>query len=276
MSMAVDVAASKANIARYHSLLTSEWTKRTPEEVLSLLWAEIADSDGVRNLPFRDVLKPEQGKTVRRELNQGVVDHIRTFAGFFERRALPAMPPAEALAEARMGRTTAQAETAWTCLVLHTLVDLRGEVGFFLDTQSLLFLAAVHYLLPALKDKDRPAHDCLANALYMHTLTAWRERPEHFFYLQSALMDALGDEEEKERNLRLSLELTAVNDDSYLTKLQDYWFALLDADKPRDAWSFLLSAYRTAPQPYLEELEEMMTYVGRRLPPEVNASAKRR
>jgi hypothetical protein len=74
------------------------------------------------------------------------------------------------------------------------------------------------------------------------------------------------NKKETEESLRRSLELTPLEDDSYLTKVQDYSYALLDADKTEEAWSFLLSVYRKAPQSYLEELEEMMTQVRRRLP----------
>ena len=195
----------------YHSLLTKEWTKRTPRAVLSLLWAEIADAPP--DLPFADILRPDFDKSGRSAVDESIVRHIRTFAGFFERRGLPEMPSPETLSAVRASRLLGQAEAAWTYLVLHTLVSLRGEVGFFLDTQSLLFLTAVHYLLPALKEQ-RPAHDCLVNALAMHVITAWEGRPEHFFYLQSVLTDYLGDEGGAEENLRLSLELTPLEDDS--------------------------------------------------------------
>lgn len=267
MHAALEVSASKENVARYHSLLTKEWTKRTLEEVLLLLWAEIGESGQVEDLPFRAVLKPETGKPVRRELNQDVVNTIRTFTSFFEHRTVPEMPRPEALSDVRRSRAVAQAETTWTYLILHTLASLRGATGFFLDTQSLLFLTAVHSLLPSLKESgQQSAHDCLVNALYMHTFTAWTEQPEHFFYLQGVLMDYLGNEKETEESLRRSLELTPPEDDSYLTKVQDYWYALLDRDKTGEAWSFLLSVYRKAPPSYLEELEEMMTQVRRRLP----------
>jgi hypothetical protein len=142
------------------------------------------------------------------------------------------MPRPEALSEVRRSRLVAQAETTWTYLNLHVLVSLRGETGFFLDTQSLLFLTSVHFLLPALKQSgQQAAHDCLVNGLYMHLFTAWTEQPEHFFYLQGVLMDYLGNEKETEESLRRSLELTPLEDDSYLTKVQDYSYALLDADK---------------------------------------------
>jgi hypothetical protein len=267
MNVVLEVLASKANVARYHALLTKEWTKRTLQEVLLLLWAEIGESPTIRELPFKDVLNPEPGRPVRRPLNQDVLHSIRTFTSFFEHRTIPQMPEQKALSEAPMSRIVAQAETTWTYLILHSLASLRGETGFFLDTQSLLFLTAIHFLLPALKESGRqPTHDCLVNALYMHLFTAWTEQPDHFFYLQGVLMDYLGNEKETEESLRRSMELTPLEDDSYLTKVQDYLYALLDADKTEEAWSFLLSVYRKAPQSYLEELEEMMTHVRRRLP----------
>jgi hypothetical protein len=194
MNVVLEVSASKANVARYHALLTKEWTKRTLQEVLLLLWAEIGESHPIRDLSFKDVLNPEVARPVRRPLNQDVLHSVRTFTSFFEHRTIPKMPEQEALGEAPMSRVVAQAETTWTYLILHSLASLRGATGFFLDTQSLLFLTTVHFLLPELKRSDRQAtHDCLVNALYMHLFTAWTEQPEHFFYLQGVLMDYLGN-----------------------------------------------------------------------------------
>ena len=267
MTVVLKVSASKANVARYHALLTKEWTKCTLQQVLLLLWAEISESPLIKDLPFKDVLNPQSGRPIRRPLNQDVLHSIRTFTSFFEHRTIPKMPEQEAFSEASMSRVVAQAETTWTYLVLHSLASLRGATGFFLDTQSLLFLTTVHFLLPELKQSNRQAaHDYFVNALYMHLFTAWTEQPEHFFYLQGVLMDYLGNEQETQESLRRSLELTPPEDDSYLTKVQDYSYAPLDADKKEEAWSFLLSVYRKAPQSYLGELEEMMTQVRRRLP----------
>jgi hypothetical protein len=266
MVLQLEVSASQGNIQKYQSLLTREWTRRSLEEVLGLLWEEVEHSARAQQLPFAVVLNPESA-AARREFNPTLVNQIRTFSGFFEHDIVPVMPSAQLLADTRKTKTTAQAETAWAYLTLHTLVRLRGATGFFLDTQSLLFLVSVHHLLPTLKERAYlPEHDCLVNALHMHVMTAWLEQPEHFFYLLGVLMDYLGENDEKEAALRASLQLTPVDDESYLTKVQEYWFALSDAGKPEAAWSFLLSVYRNAPASYLEELEAMMAQVRQYLP----------
>src|SRR5438876_10300332 len=79
----LDISASASDITRYHSLLTKEWTKRTVEDVLHLLWSAIADSENIQQLPFRDVLDPDSNKNVSRELNEDIIRRIREFASFF-------------------------------------------------------------------------------------------------------------------------------------------------------------------------------------------------
>lgn len=261
MGLHLTVTAKQANIDRYHSLLTKEWTEHTLEGVLQLLWKEIGDSGHLKELPFRDVLKPNNGKSAQQAFRADIIDRIREFSGFFANSLIPAMPATSDFA-GNKSQSLAQAETVWTYLILHTLVPLKGNTGFFLDTQSLLFLTTVYFLLPTLKEQEYTSEqDCLINALYMHTLTAWIEQPDHFFSLLGILMDYLGKDKHKEVYLRLSLRLTPVDDESYLSKVQDFLFTLLDAKKHQEAWSFLLQTYKNAPAEYLHELEEMMMLV---------------
>ncbi|HUY31756.1 MAG TPA: hypothetical protein VMV69_03175 [Pirellulales bacterium] len=134
-------------------------------------------------------------------------------------------------------------------------------------TQSLLFLMAVHYLLPALKEHGHMAeHDCAINALFMHIHTVWSlgDQQEHAYYLRSVLMDYLGDKDGAAESLRLSVALTPLDDESYLTQVQQYAFALLDSGRVRQSLEFLLATYRNAPEPYLDELKEMTMCIYRR------------
>ena len=126
--------------------------------------------------------------------------------------------------------------------------------------KSLLFLCSVEELLPRLK-KQRLLleHDCLVNALFIHTILVWREEPSHLYYLQSVLMDYL-EEYFSMLNLRSqSLRLTDVEDHSYLTKAQALWSDLMDFGKYKDAYSLLLYLTRYTPQSYQSEIEEMLS-----------------
>ncbi len=130
----------------------------------------------------------------------------------------------------------------------------------FLDVQSLLFWFGIHYLLPELKrHKLNPEHDCLVNAMYVHTLLGWREQPAHQFYLQSALMGHLGNERRRLELLEMSLNLTSTEDHSHLTKATAYWSELMESGDRKRALAFLLTLGRTAPPTYQDEMAAMLT-----------------
>ncbi|HVC96063.1 MAG TPA: hypothetical protein VND64_20440 [Pirellulales bacterium] len=259
--MKITIKAPPSAIAEYHSLLMKEWTQGTLEKVLRLLCDEISDNGELGKLSFCDVLCPDGAARTLRGVHQEVVEQIAAFTGFFRvNGTIPAVPSPKSWAVERRNKLMARAETTWTYLVLHTFVDLRGEVGFFHDTQSLLFLTAVHYLLPALKEHGHMTeHDCAVNALFMHIHTAWSmgDQQEHAHYLRSALLDYLGDKPGAAESLRLSVALTPFDDESYLTQVQQYAFALLDSGRVRQSLEFLLATYRNAPEPYLDELKEI-------------------
>lgn len=129
-----------------------------------------------------------------------------------------------------------------------------------MDTQSLLFLCCIHYLLPQLQQHHlKPEHDCLLNAMYVHTLLVWRTQPAHLFYLQGLVMDYLGERVKKLDLLEHSLRLTPLDDHSYLTKATAYWADLMDLGKQKEALDFLLSLNRYSPEAYQSEIGEMIT-----------------
>ncbi len=66
MNVVLDVLASKANIARYQSLLTREWTGRTLSEAsFPCCGRRWPDPRTCGTCPFRDVLEPEPRKPPR-------------------------------------------------------------------------------------------------------------------------------------------------------------------------------------------------------------------
>ncbi len=152
-----------------------------------------------------------------------------------------------------------QAEKTWAYLALQALTGLDGDVGLLRDTQSLLFLCAVHHLLPQLRTQKLIAeHDFLIRAMYVHTLLAWRDSPEHLFYLQSVLMGYLGNEDRRLELLDLSLRLTPLDDHSHLTKAYALWCALLDHGQHKKALDLLLFLTKVSPPSYTDEITGMI------------------
>jgi hypothetical protein len=94
--------------------------------------------------------------------------------------------------------------------------------------------------------------------MYVHTLLAWRSQPAHLFYLQSSLMDHLGNTARRLELLDLSLHLTPVEDHSYLTKATSYWADLLDQGGRNAALSFLLELSKRCPPSYTAEIKDML------------------
>jgi hypothetical protein len=263
MHWVIQVASTGSLRDRYRRLLTSDWKKSTIDDVLELLWKEVEASARQTKIPFLEVLHPDRNSLSGSGPNTNVIEEIRDFRKHFHGNDL--IPPVPEGFPARKGRLRAQAETVWTYLILENLAQLRGETGFFADTQSLLFLLAVDFLLPGLEDAgDVAARDCLINALYMHTFITWTQDPErqaHHFFLQAALMECLGQPRLQRDNLLYSLRLTHLEDHSFLTKVQAYVFSLLDGGEHDEAKRFLMKLYRHAPESYLAELQEMLDNV---------------
>lgn len=263
MQWVIQVASTPSLRDKYRRLLTSDWKKGTTDDVLGLLWKEVETSARLSKIPFLEVLQPHRSSIAVSGLNQDVIEEIKHFRKHFRgNNLMPAVPESF---PTRKGRLRAQAETAWTYLVLDNLVQLRGETGFFADSQSLLFLVAIDFLLPGLEDAgDAAARDCLINALYMHTFISWTQDPQrqaHFFFLQAALMDYLAQPRLQRDNLLYSLNLTHLEDHCFLTKVQAYVFSLLDTGEAEEAKRFLMKLYRYAPESYLAELQDMIDSV---------------
>ena len=261
MQPSIQVVSTSSLRDNYNHLLTSDWKKGTINEILELLWKEIEGSQGLKESRFVQILRPSRASLAPSGFTAEVIDEIRHFRKHF--RGSDLIPPVpEELSTRKSGRLLAQAETVWTYLILGNLAQLQGETGFFADTQSLLFLVAVDFLLPSLEDaEDSSVEACLINALYMHTFVTWTQDPQrqaHHFFLQAVLMDYLGDPQLKRDNLYSSLNLSHLEDHSYLTKVQAYVFSLIDCGENEAAKKFLMKLYRHAPEGYLSELEEMI------------------
>ena len=259
MSRRIQISASLKLRRKYQRLLTSTWTARTLDEVLSILVEELAGS----KLPFLAKNKRLGGNHQGFDgfdSNSLVVSTIHDFMKTLNVSALPHFPSRLPTRDrGPSARWRAKANRTWTLLVIQALGRLRGEIGFLRDCQSLLFLVTRHFLLPTLKSLNmEPEHDLLVHAMYMHTMLAWQDFPSHQYYLKSVLLDYLGETEQAGKSLLASFETTSPQDHDYLSKAQAYWSYLLDCGQYDKAKSFLLELYRTAPAVCLSEIQEMI------------------
>ena len=253
----IKVVSSEWIRKRYRRLLLDEWTPKMPEEVLSLLWDEIRESADSIEDSWVESLRPRMGKSNGNAFNQTVIARIREFRGIFPNPNLPPMP--KSFSE-KTGKLLALAERSWTFLILRTLTKIDEETGLFLDTQSLLFFANLHYLLPSLKNQRcQPEHNCLINAMYLHLFT-WGHHPGHMFYLGGQLMDYLGKRRARDRMLLESLRLTSAEDHSYLTVVQDYWSNLIEEGRGKEAREFLASLKGMTLPSHQEEMDRMVRH----------------
>jgi hypothetical protein len=259
MKPLVTARASEKLRAQYRALLLEEWTRLTLEQVLSLLWEEIRASAERVKESWVASLQPRPGQSSGLELNDAVVQRIRSFSEFLASPGLPPMPtqfPAR-----KQGKLPAQAERSWTFLTLEGLANLAGDVGLFRDTQSVLFLTALNYLLPSLQDQGWQAeHDCLLHAMDAHLWLAWRDQPSHLYYLSSQMMAYLEQRELRDRLLLASFRLTPPEDHAFLTKAQQYWSNLMEEGRQKEAIKFLFSLRHQALPSHQEEIEAMIDY----------------
>jgi hypothetical protein len=246
-------------VERYRALLRADWYRETLDAVFSLLSKLIVKSLKSSSISWRNVVAFHRtAKKSAKELNLDVLDRIRFLSLVFTEPALPVMPAA--FPTNRPNRLTALAEQAWTFLTLQALVNLEGETELFADTQSLLFLCWAHFLLPQLQQRGLTAERaCLACAMYVHTLLVWRTQPAHYLYLQSALMDQLGESERRLELLDQSFHMTPPDDHSYLTKATAYWSELMELRRYEKASTFLFFLTKHAPDFCQEEIKEMLS-----------------
>jgi hypothetical protein len=229
-----------------------------PEETLSLLWDEVRDSAVSLESSWVRLLRPKQRRLTGSEHDRTVIARIREFRAAFPNPNLPPMP--RLFSQARSGKILAQAERSWAFLVLQSLGKIDGETGLLLDTQSLLFFANLHYLLPNLKEqKYTSEHDCLVNAMYMH-LFAWAHLPSHLYYLGGQLMDYLGKRKARDRMLLESLRLTSPEDHAYLTTVQDYWSNLIEERRYTEGNAFLSALKNQGLPSQRGEIDRMLQY----------------
>ena len=195
----VQVRASTNEFSRYRELVDSEWNKATFEAVLDLLWNVVRESSSDHNEPAElAFLRQAHDKKRTVAMPAEFIERLRFLSTVFREPNVPPMPKEFV---AGVSRLTAQSGATAVYLLLQISLKITGEAGFFRDLQSLLYLNAVHYLLPKLQaEGSQGIHDSLVNALAIHAFLVWRDEPSHMFYLLGAMMGHLGHREGRDWN----------------------------------------------------------------------------
>jgi len=258
MALKLEVRAGSEEFSRYRSLVDSDWNKATLDAVLGLLRRVVTVPASANRQAEEWLALPaavgERNRTsaVPKEL----LDALQMLSSVFRVPHVPKLPTELVFGRSRLAE---QAKAAICYLLLSIKFEPTGESGLFRDLQSLLYLTAVHYLLPQLqKSESTEEYAALANGLAIHPVLVWRDQPAHMFYLLAALMGALGSEEMRLDCLEKALSNTPIDDHSYLTKANAYWGELLEQGQTDKALDFLLRLSRSMPERYAEEVGEMI------------------
>ena len=211
----IQVSATIEDVEQYKALLRADWSRDTLSQVLTLLQKRVVQGLNPKNHPWQNLLLESVERKSSNDFDPIIVSRIRDLSSVFRESVIAVMP--DSFGTNRPNHSSAFAERVWTFLIIQALADTEGAIGLLADAQSLLFLCSAHHLLPELRRRKHHAeHDCLVSAMYVHTLLVWKALPAHMFYLQTVLMDQLGEEERHLELLDLSFLLTAPEDHAYL------------------------------------------------------------
>ncbi len=138
-------------------------------------------------------------------------------------------------------------------------LKLEGDLDFFKDLKSLIFLLVSNYILPELaKEQMKEETELIICVLFLNALITWHDNPSHQNYLLSVLFDKLGWSDLYRLHLHNAFLLTSSEEHDYLTKAQAYWSALIDAQKFDDAEDFALKLLKNSKEEHFEEIKEII------------------
>lgn len=254
----LEIRASTEEFARYREIVDDDWNDRTFHKALQLIWDVIfippnqAHSDWIAR--FKTPKEAKRTISIPKDL----MERIRILADVLRDPSIPRIRMEDDILD-KASQTLASTNATITALLLQFAFDLSGESGFFRDLQSLLYLNAVHYLVPHLKKSRRTAEFAnLVNVLVLHANLIWRDEPSHMFYLLAALMGQLGQKQERLEYLHRALSATPTYDHSYLTKANAYWGELLELGQSERALQWLVGLSRNVPEAYSPEISDMI------------------
>jgi hypothetical protein len=260
----VTVVASRKSAAAYKKLLLTEWTDSLVASVLDLQWRTTKSlSSPSLSAPstlqdMLSLLNPTDEQSLDSEEFNRAVNRIREGTRFIRLADLPEITSRSVPAK-RHSSSVREARKLAVYLTLSAHTAVTGDTDFLRDMQSLAFQAAIHFALPAAKQKR--AH--FEHALLLHSAVLFcagyaAEDPGHSSYMMSQVHDYLGDEQRRLSALFAAYRFTSLEDHSYLTKAQEYWSALLDHQRFEEAEKFLLSLQWWSLPAHQDEVREMV------------------
>ncbi len=254
----VTVHSEADAVSRYRRLLVSEWTKTYPHEVISLLWETLGErSADNESEPIIRLLDPGYHTSFPTEFFQSIVKRISEATKFVNRGSLPALP-SEYWPQKKLPSVVWQANRLTTYLTLPAHTTVAGNEDFFADIRALAFQAAIHVVLPTLRERHTAEHSLLLHSALLFSLGYSTYDPAHCAYMMSMIHGYMGDEEQRLQSLYASFRFTSPQDHSYLTKAQEFWTELLDNGKYKETEQFLFSLHWWSLPTQQDEVREMI------------------
>jgi hypothetical protein len=254
----IHIVSAPNAIKKYKDLLLSEWKTGFPDAVLDLLW-EVVSKHGIaeKENSLIQILDPKNASSFPTQFFRNV---LASFSGAWKFVRLANLPdlPSDYEPPKRMTKDAWLACRLSTYLTLQALTTVEGDVAFLADVQALAFQAAIHVLLPGLRDKLPAEHSILLHSVTLYSVGYSVQDPAHCAYMVSQVYDYLNDKETRLDSLLAAFRFTSPKDHSYLTKAQEYWSELLDRGKFEDAEQFLFSLHLQSLPDQHEEVQEMI------------------
>jgi len=252
---------------KYQKLLVNEWSPETMKESLNLADSFLNNSE--LPLGFSKIGKHYDYHELSEFFTPShFIDYLKDQSALLNNKNMPNIP--KCIPKRR--DSTKIEYSKLTLEVIYNLafpvfsainneehLILEGDIGFFRDIQSLIFILTSDYVLPFLrKNRLREEFDYLNLIMFTYSLYAWHDNPAHQNQLFSIVFNNMGLHEAVIECLYTAFRLTAPEDHDYLTKAQTYWTALIDAKMFDDAKKFTLRLLQNSLKEHFEEIKEII------------------
>jgi tetratricopeptide (TPR) repeat protein len=263
--MKLNLKVTPSLIKQYKKLLISDWSEKTLPNVLSLADKFFINCDLPPGFTPSIEAKSQLSKMNVASFPPHLINYLQAVTA--QLNGIPNLPK-----KMPKRRTPLKIEHARQILEISynftfpifaenrdDINSLGGEIGFLRDIQSLLFLLTTEYVLPVLqKEQMTEELNLITLILLSHCLIAWHDNPAHQNHLLYVLFENLGFYELARERLYTAFKLTSPFEHEYMTKVQAYWTALIDAKRFDEAEEFLFRVLRHSPEEHFEELKEII------------------
>jgi len=252
-------------VDEYRRLLTHDWDNASFEAMIDLVNRQLPRTIDAAVLAFDGTLfdpwlNQHEPIVVSEKLRALLDAYSPALLGAYTTSLLPALPSRMRFPSGKNQKKLFERIIHVSALlVLPARRRLDGNIELFLDSLSLLYLAASHILCPKLEEQElREEKALLANAMWLHCQTAWITELSHQQYLLACLFHFMNLHDQEQIALKNAFFLTDASDHDFLSKAQAVWDSLLQQKRSEDARAFILQATRRAPETALAELSEML------------------